>query len=74
MVIRLCSVKGCGGKYYAKGFCQSHYDKAHYRRPENAVRVERLCLKHNLSKQTAKAMVLDGVLLEKRREELKGGK
>jgi hypothetical protein len=24
---RLCSVKGCGLKHYAKGWCRAHYDR-----------------------------------------------
>lgn len=36
---RLCSVKGCGRAYVAKGFCANHYQAARRSRPARAAAV-----------------------------------
>jgi len=36
---KLCAIKTCHSKYYAKGFCQKHYDKSPERQKYNIKRL-----------------------------------
>lgn len=74
--MRTCSVEGCGGtNLVAKGLCCKHYHRQHRQLPKVKARRRSLARKRrgsilrkavfSFTPKVAKAVVLDGVLLDK---------